>query len=65
MRYVCFLKRGLIGHILQQLHECMDYGAAHGYKRMDMDLVLQDHSATMGVEFRKRKYEEFKELVER
>ena len=65
MRYVCFLKRGLIGHILQQLHECIDYGAAHGYKRMDMDLVLQDHSTTMGVEFRKRKYEEFKGLIER
>jgi len=30
-----------------------------------MDLVLQDHSTTMGVEFRKRKYEEFKGLVER
>lgn len=64
LRYVCFLKRGLIGHILQQLHECIDYGVTHGYKRLDMDLVLQDHSTTMGVEFREGKYEEFKELTE-
>lgn len=63
VRYVCFLKRGVIGHILRQLHECIDYGAAHGYKKLDMDLVLKEHSSTMGVEFRKGKYEEFRRLI--
>ena len=65
VRYVCFLKKGLIGPILQQLHECIDYGVTHGYKRLDMDLVLQDHDMMMGDGFREGKYEEFKELTER
>ena len=63
VRYVCFLKRGLIRHILQQLHECINFGVTQGYKRIDMDLVLQNHSMTMGVEFREEKYEEFKRMT--
>jgi hypothetical protein len=65
VRYVCFLKRGLIRHILQQLHECINFGVTQGYKRVDMDLVLKNHSMTMGVEFREEKYEEFKRMLER
>ena len=63
VRYVCFLKRGLIRQILQQLHECINFGVMQGYKKVDMDFVLQNHNMTMGVEFREDKYDEFKKLI--
>lgn len=63
VRYVCFLKRGLIRHILQQLYECVNFGVTQGYKKLDMDFIRQNHNMTMGVEFRENKYDEFKDLT--
>ena len=52
-------------HILQHLHECVNFGATKGYVRIDMDLVLKNHNQTMGVEIREENYEEFKRSLER
>ena len=65
IRYVSFLKRGLIRHILQQLHECINFGISQGGKKLDMDYVLQNHTMLLGVEFREEKYDEFKKLIGR
>jgi hypothetical protein len=40
-------------------------GSWHQEHPGGVDLVLQDHSVTVGVEFREAKYEEFKRMLER
>jgi hypothetical protein len=49
IRYVCYLKDGNIRAILQQLHECLKFGAASGNRLVDMDLVLKNPRETLGV----------------
>jgi hypothetical protein len=49
IRYVCYLKDGNIRAILQQLNECLKFGAASGNRPVDMDLVLKNPRETLGV----------------
>jgi hypothetical protein len=63
IRYVCFLKKGNLRYILQQLHECINQGAIHGGRLIDMEFVLQNHEATMGIELIEEKHDEFTKMM--
>ena len=48
MRYICYLKDGNIRAILQQLHECIKFGAISGSRLMDMEFILKHPRETLG-----------------
>jgi len=60
IRYVCFLKDGNIRDVLQQLHECVKYGAMTGNSYIDMDFVLKHHRETMGTLINKELLDKFR-----
>ena len=49
MRYICYLKDGNIRAILQQLHECIKFGAISGTQLIDMEFILKHPRETLGV----------------
>jgi hypothetical protein len=59
LRYVCFLKDGQIRAILQQLHECIKFGASKGSPPIDIDFVLKHPRETLGALVNKSQLAEF------
>ncbi len=65
IRYACFLKKGNLRYILQQLHDCVNFGALSGAREIDMEFVLENHDMTMGSELVEEKHDEFTRTLER
>lgn len=60
MRYICYLKDGNIRAILQQLHECLKFGAISGSQLMDMEFILKHPRETLGALVNEQQLSEFR-----
>jgi hypothetical protein len=59
MRYIAFLQEGNMRRILQQLHECLKFGASNGNPVITLDYVCEHHKETMGMLENPTLFEEF------
>jgi hypothetical protein len=59
IRYIAFLKEGNVRSTLQQLHECLKFGASNGHPAITLNYVLEHHKETMGMLKNPTLYEEF------
>jgi hypothetical protein len=59
IRYIAFLQEGNMRRILQQLHECLKFGAWNGNPVITLDYVCEHHKETMGMLKNPALYEEF------
>jgi hypothetical protein len=59
MRYIAFLQEGNMRRILQQLHECLKFGASNRNPVITLDYVCEHHKETMGMLENPTLYEEF------
>ena len=60
IRYVCYLKDGNIRAIVQQLHECLKFGASSGNRLIDMEFILKHPRETLGALVDKEQLREFR-----
>jgi hypothetical protein len=63
IRYISFLKEGNMRSVLQQLHECLKFGAASGNPEITIDCVLEHHKEMIGTLKNPALYEEFRTKV--
>jgi hypothetical protein len=63
IRYISFLAEGNMRSILQQLHECLKYGASNGNPEISLDCVLEHHKETIGTLKNPGLYDEFRAKV--
>jgi hypothetical protein len=59
IRYIAFLKEGNMRSTLQQLHECLKFGASNGNPVITLEFVLDHHKETMGMLKDPALYDEF------
>lgn len=65
IRFICFLKEGVIRGILQQLHVCLKFGASIGNPPIDMDLILSHSRETLGIQIGKDHVDRFRSEVKK
>jgi len=59
IRYVCYLKDGNIRAILQQLHECLKFGAIARSPLIDIEFILRHPRETLGALVDEQQLHEF------